>query len=377
VEEGSEGIALTCRSCGWKGEERLNLYSCPKCGSPLDLEYRPADTLPEPRDLLRCRGIWCFSGVLPSYGLKATLGEGLTGVTVFKLGRIGVAVKAEYQNPTGSFKDRGSALAISMAASKGAGEVVEDSSGNAGISTSCYATAHGLRAVIVAPKSAPKGKLDLLRLCGAEVVLAETRDLASELAPMVAVERGGAYLPHTWLPHHVEAMKTIALEIHYQVEELPDTIFVPTSSGTLLIGLYRGFRELARLGYRRELPRLIAVQTRSFHPLYRLLKGGGLDIEEENLADGISLRRPPRLVQMAEAVRETSGDVIVVGNSDIREALKMLIKKGYLVEPTSAVPLAGLMKAIASGLDPDRPMVILTGSGLKMPQVLAEVVGGK
>jgi threonine synthase len=90
-------------------------------------------------------------------------------------------------------------------------------------------------------------------------------------------------------------MKTIAYEIHYQLDELPEAIFIPTSSGTLLLGLYHGFKELVRHGYRKKIPRLIAVQTTSFHPIYRALKGEKLPSEGENLADGISLDKPPRL----------------------------------------------------------------------------------
>lgn len=365
---------LVCGSCGWRGPEALNIVSCPKCGKPLDLDYRAGERLPEYRELLRChRGVWCFSELLPGYRYKATLGEGFTRVLQLRLQGSGFLAKMESQNPTGSFKDRGAAVAISMAISLGAGVVVEDSSGNAGIATSCYSRAHGVRAVIVAPASAPIGKLDLIRLCGAEVVLAESREHASRLAPRIALERAGAYLPHTWLPHHVEAMKTIAYEIYYQVDEIPGTIFIPTSSGTLLLGIYRGFRDLKRLGYIERIPRLVAVQTRSYHPLYTAIKNKTLDPEEENLADGISIRTPPRLEQMIQAVKETGGDVVVVSNNEIREALRELIELGVIVEPTSATAIAGIKKAREMGIDTERAMAILTGSGLKMIQSIRAI----
>jgi len=375
LEETPDNVFFICRSCGWRGEERLNIHSCPICGSPLELEYVVEEALPEPEELLKCRsGIWCFSKRLPKYRYKVTLGEGMTRVITAKLEGLDIMIKTEHQNPTGSFKDRGSALAISMALSRGARIVVEDSSGNAGIATSCYSRAYGLRAVIVAPKTAPKGKLDLLRLCGAEIVLAETREHAANLAPKIAIEKGGAYLPHTWLPHYVEAMKTIAYEIHYQLDELPEAIFIPTSSGTLLLGLYQGFKELVRHGYRKKIPRLIAVQTTSFHPIYRALKGEELPSEGENLADGISLDKPPRLKQMIEAIKETSGDVIVVNNSEIKHSLNLLLARGLIVEPTSATSIAGFIKAIQNGFNLSSSMAILTGSGLKMSQRLAELI---
>jgi len=375
LESLASGNVLKCRSCGWSLSEELNIYMCPKCGSPLDLEYRRGDILPELRDIIRCRdGIWCFQQLLPRYRYRATLGEGLTRIVDLRVNNMKIMAKMESQNPTGSFKDRGAALAVSMALSMDAKAVVEDSSGNAGIATACYSKTHGVSPIIVAPSTAPKGKLDLIRLCGADVVIARDREHAAALAPRIAIERSGAYLPHTWLPHHIEAMKTIAFEIHYQVDELPEAIFVPTSSGTLLLGLYRGFKDLVRLGYRDRIPRLIAVQTRSFHPIYTAMKGGELEPDEENLADGISIKRPPRLREIVDAVNDSKGDVVVVSNQEIKGALKELISRGVIVEPTSAVSLAGLLRSVESGSAFERAMVILTGSGLKVVQRMVELV---
>ncbi len=367
--------ALICRSCGWRSHEDLNIYMCPKCGAPLDLEYRKGREIPEPRDILKCRdGIWCFSQLLPRYRYKATLGEGMTRIVDLVLGRVRAMAKMESQNPTGSFKDRGAALAVSMAISIGAKAIVEDSSGNAGIATACYSRAHSVSPIIVVPSTAPKGKIDLIRLCGAEIVIARDREQAALLAPKIALERSGAYLPHTWLPHHIEGMKTMAFEIHYQVEDLPDAIFIPTSSGTLLLGLYMGFKELVSLGYRKRVPKLIAVQTRSFHPIYAALKGEELEPEGENLADGISIKNPPRLGEIVSAIRESGGDAMVVSNQEIRGALKELVARGVIVEPTSAVSLAGLMRSIEMGSVFENPMVILTGSGLKVAQRVMESI---
>lgn len=366
---------LICRSCGWSSREKLNVYMCPRCGAPLDLEYARGKALPDPVDIIKCReGIWCFSQLLPRYRFKATLGEGFTRIISLRINGAVITAKMENQNPTGSFKDRGAALAVSMAISMNAKTVIEDSSGNAGIATACYSRAHGVSPIIVAPSTAPKGKLDLIRLCGAEVVIARDREDAAILAPRIAIERSGAYLPHTWLPHHVEAMKTIAFEIHYQVEELPEAIFIPTSSGTLLLGLYRGFKELVALGYRSKLPRLIAVQTRSYHPIYMALRGEELEPEEDNIADGISIKKPPRLREIVDAIIESRGDAVVVGNQDIRRALRELVARGVMVEPTSAASLAGLIRSMEAGSTFENAMIILTGSGLKLAQRLLEIL---
>lgn len=347
------------------------MYRCPRCGGPLELVYEKGKKLPDPVDLVGCRdGIWCFSHMLPGYSLRVSLGEGMTRARLLRMGGKRIWAKLELQNPTGSFKDRGAALAVSMAFSQGSRIVVEDSSGNAGAATSCYASSQGVKPVIVVPSGAPKGKLDLLRLCGAEIVVVGSRDEAAVEAPRIALKRGGAYVPHTWLPHHVEAMKTVAFEIHYQLPQLPDAVFVPTSSGTLLLGLYRGFKELVDLGYRDRVPRLFPVQTTSFHPLYKALKGSEVEGEEENLADGISLRAPPRLDQMVSAVKESRGDAIIVDNARIRAAARELISQGILAEPTSAVSLAGLETALEQGLYFEDPLIVVTGSGLKMVERL-------
>lgn len=342
---------------------------CPKCGSPLDLEYRKGNKIPEPRDIIRCRdGVWCFSQLLPRYRYRATLGEGFTRISSLKIGGVEIMAKMESQNPTGSFKDREAALAVSMAMSMNARTIIEDSSGNAGIAISCYSRAHGISPVIVVPATAPKGKLGLIRLCGAEIIVARDREHAASLAPKIALERSGAYMPHTWLPHHIEGVKTIAYEMHYQLEDLPEAIFIPTSSGTLLLGLYRGFRDLVALGYRDRVPRLIAVQTRNFHPIYTALKGEELEPEGENIADGISIKKPPRLREIIEAINNSGGDAIVVSNQEIKAALKELLSRGFLVEPTSAVSLAGVLKYIEMGSVIEDALIMLTGSGLKMAQ---------
>ncbi|MEM0439279.1 MAG: pyridoxal-phosphate dependent enzyme, partial [Sulfolobales archaeon] len=118
----------------------------------------------------------------------------------------------------------------------------------------------------------------------------------------------------------------------------------------------------------------IAVQTRSFHPIYTAMKGGELEPEEENLADGISIKRPPRLREIVDAVNDSKGDVVVVSNQEIKRALKELISRGMIVEPTSAVSLAGLLRSVESGSVFERAMVILTGSGLKVVQRMIEIV---
>ena len=358
-----------CTRCGWKAPESPLYWSCPRCGGILELEYERSSVLPDPGELLRCKmGVWCFKQQLPRLGFYPTLGEGLTPVLEVTLEGRRVALKLENLNPTGSFKDRGTAVAIASVLKSGRGTVCEDSSGNAGISTSCYARAHGLEPVIVVPKSIPKGKLDLLGLCGAKVVFGRDREDARRRAVELWRREGVLYIPHTYMPHHVEGMKTVAYELFFQLNDVPTHVFIPTSSGSGLLGLYFGFRELREWGYVDRIPRLIAVQSAHVFPLYRAFKNRDPPtVESDSLADGLAVRSPPRLELMLKAIAESKGDVVVVTNSMIKKHLKLLASVGVLVEPTSAAGLAGLEAyASATGEEPENPLVVITGSGLKL-----------
>ncbi|MEM1619166.1 MAG: pyridoxal-phosphate dependent enzyme [Fervidicoccaceae archaeon] len=363
-----------CQACGWSGPEDPALLSCPRCGSLLELEYDVDPELPEPAELVRCRrGVWCFSRQLPKLGPEPTLGEGATPLREVRLRGARVLLKLESANPTGSFKDRGTPVALASALARGIGVVCEDSSGNAGASLACYARAHGLKALIVTPRTAPRGKLKLVELCGAEVALAESRESARALAIELSRGRGAIYLPHTTMPHHVEGMKTLAYEIFLQLSGSPSHVFVPVSSGTGLLGLYKGFRELREWGYIDELPRLIAVQSSAVPPLYEAFWGEKPSSREDStLADGLTLERPPRLRAMVEAVRATRGTVVVATNEEIRRAAARLRDYGVVAEPTSAAALAALEKLSAEEAV-DEPLVVITGSGLKLIDELLEL----
>uniref|UniRef100_A0A7J3ZIW0 Pyridoxal-phosphate dependent enzyme n=1 Tax=Fervidicoccus fontis TaxID=683846 RepID=A0A7J3ZIW0_9CREN len=366
-----------CVRCGWRAPESPLYWSCPRCGGILELEYEKSATLPDARELLKCRmGVWCFKHQLPRFGLYPTLGEGFTPVLEVVVEGRRVALKLENLNPTGSFKDRGTPVAIASALKSGYKILCEDSSGNAGISTSCYARAYGLEPVIAVPKGISRGKLDVLSLCGAKILFGENREDARRRA--VELWRSGSvlYIPHTHMPHHVEGMKTLAYEIFYQLSDMPTHVFVPTSSGSGLLGLYLGFKELKEWGYIDRIPKLIAVQSAHVFPLYRALKNRDPPIvESESLADGLALKSPPRLELMLKAIVDSKGDVVTVTNNMIRKHLKLLALRGILVEPTSAAGLAGFEAYVsASGEEPGSPLVVVTGSGLKLASTILELM---
>ncbi len=253
--------------------------------------------------------------------------------------------------------------------------IAEDSSGNAGLSAAFYARAHGMKAYIYVPQDAPEGKIALIRLSGAYLVTCRDREEAA-IKAMHAEREYIAYVGHLWNPYFIEGTKTIAYELYEQMQgDVVDVAFVPVASGTLLLGLYKGFKELREQGLIDHVPRIIAVQGASCAPVYEILKGAKI-YGVSALADGLRVRRPPRLHQIIAAIKDTEGDCIVVDDSLIRGALKDMLSMGFLVEPTSATVLAALSMALEQGLvDRDELVFLpLTGSGLKVVTTLTKAM---
>ena len=292
-----------------------------------------------------------------------TLGEGGTPIVERELLGSRIFFKLESLNPTGSFKDRGAALAVGYASSLGYRSVVEDTSGNTGIAVAAYSAALGLEATIVMPADAPGGKKRLCRALGARVVEAPSRREAYEKALELQGE-GCCYISHLWSPLFIEGYRTIAYEV-YEEAGVPDLALCPVGSAGLLLGLYAGFRDLVEAGLADRVPKLIAVQGASVAPLYELLYGRK-PRGESKLADGIRVPNPPRLREAAQAVRDAGGAVVVVADPEIEEAYRKLLKMGLIVEPTSAAALAALGKLPQKEIQGKKVLLPLTGSGLKL-----------
>ncbi len=332
--------SLYCPRCGFSGGLESYYPWCPRCGGPLEV-----------------------SGELPSF--PRVLGEGRTPIVFESFYGGIVGFKLEYLNPSGSFKDRGVSYSLQLARGLGYKCVVVDSSGNTALSLATFASRLGLEPIVFVPKTAGAPKVSLLRALGAKVFIAESRVEASNMAAAWAGEC--FHVAHLTSPIFLEGMKSIGLELaeHYK----SPTVIAPVSSGSLLLGLYRGLREAGAK------PRLIAVQASEASPLSRVL--GVLESiggEKSSLADALVIKEPPRLGEIAKAVRETEGGVVKVGNGAIRVALRELLSMGFIVEPSSAVVWAAF-KAIAGKLEDRDVVLILTGSGLKYARELESLTG--
>ncbi len=356
-----QGFTVTCQTCGATyGFD--SPWRCARCGSPLRIQYEPR----QPR--LRGPGIWRYRGLLAyTPPRRIVLGEGGTPLLRRRFRGVRLVFKLEYLNPTGSFKDRGTAFEASRAKSLGRRVLVEDSSGNTGLSVAAYATAGGMDARIYVPRDAPEGKKNLIRLLGAQLVEARNRADASRRA-VEELGEGDHYVAHLWSPWFVEGVATLAYEAAEQMGwRAPDVAVVPAGSGSLLLGITWGYKRLEETGLLRgEPPRIIAVQAGMVAPLYEAVTGEKPGLDDGGLADGIRVPSPPRLNDMVEAVKH--GSVVLVDRSGIVSALKKLVSWGFLVEPTSAAGLAGLVAALDNGLldRGEEVLLPLTGSGLKM-----------
>ena len=291
------------------------------------------------------------------------------------------ASSSKSQMPTGSFKDRGTAVMINHLLEVGVGAIHEDSSGNAGASIATYAAASGIPCRIYVPAAAPRGKLVQIAVSGADVrAIPGTRQAVTEAALAAAGE--SFYASHNWQPHFIEGTKTLAFELWEQLGfRPPDNILVPTGYGSNILGLDRGFDELERSGEITARPRLFAVQAANCAAFAAAWAAGGDRFVP--FSDGPyccrrhRLPKPVRVAEVVRALRRSKGGVVAVPEEEIAPALAALGRLGLFVEPTAATAGAALTRLLRDGtIGPDQTtVVVLTGSGLKAADRVGELLG--
>ena len=304
---------------------------------------------------------------LPESG-RVSLGEGFTPMvrTVWSGRRL--AFKCDHVMPTGSFKDRGTAVMMSYLRQVGVPALLEDSSGNAGASVAAYAAAAGIGARILVPAGAPEAKRIQIAAAGPELVpVAGTRDDVAQAAMAEAETR--FYASHNRQPFFLEGMKTLAFELWEQSGfRAPSAVVAPCGNGANILGLHIGFGELLAAGAVDAMPRLYAVQAANISPVLAAVHGTGFRAGP-TVADGIAVAEPVRLRDILGAVRSSGGRVVAVGEADILASLRELARAGWFVEPTSATAVAAL--PLIAEAD---PVVVLTGTGLKASSLHATLV---
>ncbi|WP_256386003.1 pyridoxal-phosphate dependent enzyme [Leucobacter sp. wl10] len=298
-----------------------------------------------------------------------TLGEGCTPLVQREWAGARPYFKLEWFSPTGSFKDRGASVMLSVLRHQGATAVIEDSSGNGGAAVAAYGAAGGIDVTVFAPASTSPAKLVQARAYGARVELTEGPREASQAAAIAAAERGeGCYASHNWQAFFLEGTKTLAYEIWEDLGfRAPDAVVVPVGAGSSLLGCSLGFGELRRAGAIDRVPRLYAAQPLHCSPVDAALRGEVGRPVLPTVAEGTAIRAPLRLAEMLAALRRTRGGTVAVPEEEILAAHAALAGRGLYAEPTSATAAAAHARLVADGaLRPhETAVVVLTGSGLK------------
>lgn len=366
-------VSLKCTRCGALHATDMRTLRCRECDALLEVEYGDGPPGPQPDR-------WQGPEIpLPMHDRDAvvSLGEGNTPcVRLDSLGRtLGLSnlyAKLEFVNPTGSFKDRGTAVMTSIAREQGVREIVEDSSGNAGASTAAYAARAGIKAHVFAPASAPAPKIRQIAIYGAEVHSIDgPREAAAEAAVRFYTERGLVYASHNLSPYYVEGTKTFAYELSWQLPNVArGHVVVPVGNGSLYVGAWRGFEELRRSGQMANVPRLHCIQATAAMPIAAAFRGEEWSPAPgaATVAGGISAIDPARKGMVLDVLRATGGTALAVEDRDILIWHKLLAEKeGIYAEPTSAAAFAGLGELVRRGeMDGGDVVVVpVTGSGLK------------
>jgi len=375
---------LYCSSCA-KEYAPAKLYNLCTCGKPLLVAYdleAAAKTLTRESLAGRVPSLWRYEEVLPVADNKnrVTLGEGMTPLHAAKnLGRtLGLEkfwIKDESLNPTQSFKARGMALAISMAKELGVTKLAVPSAGNAGGALAAYAALAGMEANIFVPADTPKACIIECRVLGANVTLVD--GLITDCGKIVAERKeaeGWFDVSTLKEPYRIEGKKTMGYELAEQMNwTLPDVVLYPTGGGTGLIGMWKAFDEMEKMGWIGEKrPRMVSVQAVGCAPIVKAFHEGGTsgaDIENAHtVASGLRVPKAVGDFIMLDILRKSGGTAVAVSDEElVADAREIGASEGIFAAPEGGACLTALKKLLEDGFVKSDERVVLfnTGSGIK------------
>ena len=370
-----------CVKCGKEYEAVPNLTNC-ECGGILDIiydyDYIKANLTKEklksrPNTMWRYRELLPVEETTPDTPLRVGWSPLYEEDRLAKLlGLKKLWVKDDGQNPTASLKDRASAMAVAKAKEAGAEIIACSSTGNAASSLAGNAAAAGLKTFIFVPSRAPKGKVAQLMTFGANVISVqgnyeETFELSKK-----AIDKWGWYNRNAAInPYLSEGKKTVSLEIAEQLGwKMPDYLAISVGDGCTIAGVWKGLKDLYAIGFIDKLPRLISAQAEGCHPINRAIAENKPwePMEENTIADSISVGVPRNADKALAAIRESKGLAICVTDEEILAAQRLLGRTcGVFGEPAGVTGTAALKKACEQGLiEKDATVVsVVTGNGLK------------
>ncbi|HMS39683.1 MAG TPA: threonine synthase [Pyrinomonadaceae bacterium] len=376
---------LYCSACAEKYEPNKIYNLCPNCAKPLLVEYdlkKASQTLTKESLKLRVSTLWRYAEVLPveKSENRLTLGEGWT--SLHKAETLGAKydlqnlfIKDESLNPTQSFKARGMALAVSMAKELGIKKVAAPSAGNAAGALAAYAALAQMECHLFVPKDTPKACIIECIALGANVNLID--GLITDCGKIVAErkEKEGWFDVSTLKePYRIEGKKTMGYELAEQMNwTLPDVVFYPTGGGTGLVGMWKAFDEMEKMGWiSSKRPRMISVQAMGCAPIVEAFHQNlnhGTDIENAHtVASGLRVPKAVGDFIMLDILRKSGGTAVAVSEEElVADAREIGANEGIFVAPEGGALLAALKKLLKSGeIKKDEQIVLFnTGSGIK------------
>src|SRR5213594_2869071 len=376
---------VECTICGHRHDAKRVLSVCEQCGQMLAVRYDLEQVNKHvTKEALRARppGMYRFRELTPldEDETPVTLGEGSTPLLALRrlaahFGLRHVWGKDESQNPTGSFKARGLAMAITLARARGATGFVIPSAGNAGGAAAVYAARCGLPCAVIVPRGTPPAAIAEAAIAGAKVFTIEgSIATAGRVVSKVEPQVGWFDLSTLKEPYRLEGKKTIGLELAEQLDwRMPDVLLYPTGGGTGLVGIPKGYEELRAMGWLSgPLPRFFAVQAEGCAPVVNALAEGAENTAAwENPtthAAGLRVPSPSAGRQMLRLLRDTRGGALAVSEKAIQEAQRLVARtEGIWTAPESAALVAAL-SLMKEGGEVGRDleiMLIFTGTGLK------------
>ncbi|HBY56409.1 MAG TPA: hypothetical protein DEG96_00860 [Candidatus Atribacteria bacterium] len=373
-----KNMILRCSGCN--REYPFGTYSC-KCNAGVllaEYKFKKVKSVVEIEDHSK-PGIWRFSNVLPDVKECFSFNEG--GTPCIKSQKIGpknnilLYIKDEGRNPTGSFKDRAATVLVSTEKELGHRDITTASSGNAAGSLSLYSTLTNMSLYIFMYQPT-EGKFLHTVSFGHKIFLVDStkESDAHQMAEDASKKFGWSWLTtmSSANPFNIEGYKTIAYEIVRDIG-LPDVVIIPMGSGTLVLGIWKGFNELIQMGIISKLPRLIGIQSEQVNPIEQAYQRGETTVRPvtpgKTMATGVVVDNPGIAGSVAlNAIIETGGLVISVSEENILNSFKLLPKEeGIFAEPTGALSVAGLKSCLDKKivLEGQKVVCINSASGFK------------
>lgn len=372
---------LICTGCGREFPLHRIHPRCSGCNEPLEVAYGRLEQVEIPTRgtmLERYRDLLPFSALRP----EISLGEGNTpllraGALAEELGMRSLFFKNETQNPTWSFKDRGTVAGLMHAVSLGITKIGTVSTGNMAVSVAAYGARAGLETYVLVSKGIAEEKIAPIAIHGPRLLTVDGDYGELYFRSLEVGERRGIYFINSDVPFRVEGSKTIAFEICEQIGfQAPAYVVVPTSSGGNFRGIQKGFEELRRVGAIDRLPRMIAAQAAGCAPIATAFGRGSRTIERvqepRTIAHAIENPFPPSGNQVLRKLQTYGGLAVAVTDEEIIAAQGLMARMGIFGQPEGAVPLAAVKKLRGENvLKPaDSVVCIVSGAGLKYTAAL-------